>query len=230
VKLLLLHGLPLDERMWEPQQQAFADEHELVAPNLYRLGGASMDVWAMALLREVWGEFAIVGASMGGYCALALARLAPERIRGLVLSGSRADPDTPERKEGRFATIGQVQQRGAEALWEQMAPGLTAGADDAAAERMRAIALEQAPDDLVLALRAIRDRPDSTDVLEAIDAPVLVVVGEDDPLVSADEAKAMAKAAKHGRAAVVEGAGHMPSVVAAETFNAELAEFLGKLE
>ena len=35
---------------------------------------------------------------MGGYCALALARRAPERVLGMVLVGTRADADTFERR------------------------------------------------------------------------------------------------------------------------------------
>jgi len=97
MRILLLHALPLDERMWDPQREALA-EHDVVTPNLYALTGQSMDMWAMELLRDVWGEVTIIGASMGGYAALALARLAPERVRGLVLAGSRAGADPPELK------------------------------------------------------------------------------------------------------------------------------------
>ena len=45
VNVVLLHAFPLDERMWEPQLAALAD-HEVVAPNLYELGGNSIDGWA----------------------------------------------------------------------------------------------------------------------------------------------------------------------------------------
>ena len=228
MRILFLHALPLDERMWEPQREVFA-EHELLTPNLYRLGGQSMEQWATALLREVWGEVVVVGASMGGYCALALARLAPERIRGLVLAGSRADPDTPERKDDRMATIGAVQQRGVDALWEKMEPVLTAGADDAVAARIGSMAREQAVGDVVTALRAVRDRVDSMDVVEGLHAPLLVVVGDADALVPTADAEALAAAAPNGRAVVVEGGGHLPSLVQPDRFNAALAAFLDEL-
>src|SRR5206468_4032039 len=94
VKILLLHALPLDERMWEPQLEALA-EYEMEAPNLYALEGSSMEGWAATLLERVPGELVLVGASMGGYLALAVVRLAPERVLGLVLAGSRADADSP---------------------------------------------------------------------------------------------------------------------------------------
>ena len=57
---------------------------EPVAPHLYGRG-ASIDDWAAHLLRDIDGSLVIVGASMGGYCALAMARRAPERVLGMVL-------------------------------------------------------------------------------------------------------------------------------------------------
>src|SRR6266571_6615281 len=51
VKVMLLHAFPLDERMWEPQRPALAD-HEVVAPNLYDLGGSSIDRWAEQILAD----------------------------------------------------------------------------------------------------------------------------------------------------------------------------------
>jgi len=229
MRILLLHALPLDERMWDPQREALA-EHDVVTPNLYALTGQSMDMWAMELLRDVWGEVTIIGASMGGYAALALARLAPERVRGLVLAGSRAGADPPELKADRQDTIARIQEGGAEALWAKMEPLLTAGATDEVVRRIHGMALEQRSDDLVGAVRAIRDRPDSNDVLTALDAPVLVVVGEKDGLVAPEEARAIAASARDGSAVVLDGAGHLPNLQQPDRFNAELLDFLARLE
>ena len=105
-----------------------------------------MDAWADAVLESVAGRLVLVGASMGGYCALAAARRAPERVAGLVLVGSRADPDPPERREAREEQLRTIAEGGAAALWEAMAPSLFAdGADPAIVERARAIAVEQPP-------------------------------------------------------------------------------------
>ena len=229
MRVLLLHALPLDERMWEPQRAALAD-HEVLTPNLYSLTGQSLDMWALELLRDVWGEVAIVGASMGGYAALALARLAPERVRGLVLAGSRADADSPERKADRMDTIERIREGGAAALWEKMEGLLTAGAPDDVVRRIHGMALEQRADDLVKAVRAIRDREDSKGVFAALEAPTLVVVGDQDALISPEEADALAASARNGRAVVLEGAGHLPSLQQPDRFNAELLSFLTGLE
>jgi 3-oxoadipate enol-lactonase len=228
MRVLLLHAFPLGARMWEPQRQALY-EHEVIAPNLYALNGQSMDAWAMELLRQAWGELVVVGASMGGYCALAIARLAPERVGALVLAGARADADTPERRDDRMETIGRIQNGGAQALWEKMSPLLTAGASDEAVRTTFAMALEQRADDLVKAVRAMRDRPDSTDVVTSLQAPVLVVVGEEDTLLPPQEARALASSAPNGRAVVVEGAGHLPNIQQPDRFNAELVAFVNEL-
>jgi pimeloyl-ACP methyl ester carboxylesterase len=111
VKVVLLHAFPFDETMWEPQREVL-DGHEVVAPNLYALGGNSIDGWAEALLEQVEGPFAAVGASMGGYVALAMARRAPERVRGLLLLGSRAGPDTPERRQAREELLRELRDDG----------------------------------------------------------------------------------------------------------------------
>jgi pimeloyl-ACP methyl ester carboxylesterase len=229
VRILLLHALPLDERMWEPQLEALGG-HEVEAPNLYQLGGSSMEVWAMALLRRVPGEFVVVGASMGGYCALALARLAPERVLALVLAGSRADADSPERKEARMAAIERINREGAEGMWRQMEP-VVAGevVPEALRERLRAIALDQSPEGLIQAVRAMRDRPDSTDVVSSLQAPVLVVVGDQDPIASVEYAREVAATAPNGDVFVLESTGHLPTLERPAEFNARLLELVEAL-
>ena len=219
MRVLFLHALPLDERMWQR-----AD-----APRLYGRG-RTMEAWARSILDEVDGELAFVGSSMGGYCALAAARLAPERVRGLALVGSRAEADTPERREGRAATIETIRRDGADGLWRDMRPKLfPEGADEAVVERARSLALEQRLGDLVAAVEAIRDREDSTGVWVALDAPTLIAVGDRDPFVTVDEARAHAGSARDGRCHVFAGAGHLPSLERPEEFARVLEEFLGRL-
>ena len=88
MKVLLLHGWPVSERVWVSQVSALREAgFDPVVPHLYGRG-PSIDDWAAHLLRETDGPLVVVGASMGGYCALALARRAPERILGMVLVGT----------------------------------------------------------------------------------------------------------------------------------------------
>jgi 3-oxoadipate enol-lactonase len=227
MNVVLLHAFPLDSRMWEPQREVLAG-HDVVAPDLYDLG-STMDEWARAILPQVDGDFVLVGASMGGYAALALAGLAPERVRGLVLVGSRADPDDDERLERRAVTIDLIREGGAEALWDDMRGKLfSTDANPVVVERARALALDRDPDGLIRAVEAIRDRADTTAVVESLEAPVLVAVGEEDPYVPRAVAEDLAARAQDGRIAIYRG-GHLLNLERPEEFNRALGALLDEM-
>jgi pimeloyl-ACP methyl ester carboxylesterase len=228
MKIALLHALPFDQRIWEDQLPALA-EHEVFAPRLYDLG-SSIDEWALGVLQQVPGPLVAVGASMGGYTAAGIARLAPERLQGLVLSGSLAGADPPERAPVRERWIQIATERGGEGMWEEVAPAFfPPDTDPSVLERAHAIAAEQEPAGLVRAIEAIRDRPDSTDAVVGWDGPLLVVAGDHDPLVTPEIAYGLAAASPNARAEVLEGCGHLPNMERPHEFNRMLTSFLDSL-
>jgi len=204
VNVVLLHAWPLDERMWEPQLPGLRRAgFDPVTPRLYRRG-ASIEAWAAELLAEVGGPFVVVGASMGGYTALALARRAPERVVGMVLAGSRADADSPERRASRDEQIAILRAEG-------VPPDLET---------------DVSPEELAVAQEAIRDRPDASGVVGAFGGPLLVCVGDADDIVSVEEARALADAALRGALEVFPGTGHLLTVEQPDRFGAVLLRFL----
>jgi pimeloyl-ACP methyl ester carboxylesterase len=226
VRLVLLHAFPLDERMWEPQLEPLR-EYEVVAPRLYGRGSTIAE-YASSVLADVEGELVLVGASMGGYTALAMAHQEPERVRSLALIGARADADSPERRASRADTKALIETGGAQALWENQRPRLLLleSAPDTAVAAVREQALDRTPRELLEALAAIRDRDDRTDTLAAFRGPVLVAVGEGDLFFPAEEAQEQARAAPHGRFRAFARARHLPSLEQPDEFNAALAQFL----
>jgi pimeloyl-ACP methyl ester carboxylesterase len=212
VNVLLLHAFPLDERMWEPQLPALA-EHNVTTPRLYGRG-STMTAWAESVAAEIEGEHAVVGASMGGYCALALAKVAPESVRGLLLVGSRPDPDSPERRAGRADTIDLIRREGPDGLWRFMEPKLFADKEHADPSLMF-----RDPDLLVGALEAIRDREDSTQLVRDFSGPVEFVVGEHEAFVTADELFEF-------DVREVADSGHLVNIERPDEFDAILRKFL----
>ena len=215
MRVLLLHAFPLDERMWEPQREVLGG-HDVEAPRLYGRG-PTMTAWADSVAQGTDGELAVVGASMGGYCALALAARAPDRVRGLLLVGARPDADSDERRAGRADTIELIRREGPDGLWRSMAPKLFANVDDGDESL-----LFPDPEGLVGAVEAIRDREDSTEVVRSLGKPVQFVVGESDPFVSADELREF-------DVREIGGAGHLVSVERPDEFNEILTEFLTRV-
>ena len=210
MKVLLLHAFPLGPEMWAPQREVLA-EHDVAAPNLYHLGGNSIDGWAELLLHDVDGPFAAVGASLGGYTALALARIAPERVRGLFLAGARAGADDAKRRAARDKAIATLREEGIES-WSPSAPAQPPP--------------ERTIDELIRATEALRDRQDSTSVVAGFQGPLWLMVGDQDPFLPVDEAREIVASAPNGRLEVFEGTGHFPNSERPDRFNELLREFL----
>ena len=206
MKVMLLHGWPLSERMWVPQVAALRDAgFEPIVPRLYGRG-PSIDGWAAQLLRDYDGSFVAVGASMGGYCALALARRAPERVIGMVLVASLAEGDTFDRRRERDHQIGVLR------------------AGDLPPE----VDIDDSAEDLAVAQEAMRNRMDLTGVASSFGGPLLVCVGDQDEFVSVDDARALAANALRGTFELFPGVGHFPSVDQPDRFNAVLLEVLSQ--
>jgi pimeloyl-ACP methyl ester carboxylesterase len=215
VRLLLLHALPLDERMWDGQRDVLGD-YDVITPLLYGRG-STMDAWAESIATEVDGDVVVVGASMGGYCALALARRAPERVRALLLVGARPDGDSPERRAGRADTIELIRREGADGLWNMMLPKLFA--DPGVADKSL---LYRDSEGLLAAIEAIRDRPDSTELARSFPGPLQFVVGEHEAFVTAGELAEF-------DIREVAGSGHLVNLERPDEFNAILREFLSRV-
>ena len=96
-RILLLHAIGLDHQSWEPLIPYLADDYQILAPDLPGHGGSgrtldsacgprSLSASVEALLDRVeWPDAVVIGNSLGGGTALALAQRAPERVRGLGL-------------------------------------------------------------------------------------------------------------------------------------------------
>jgi pimeloyl-ACP methyl ester carboxylesterase len=243
---LFLHGFPLDRRMWRGQLDRLARASvRAIAVDLRGFGAArhlsrapsiaamaedvAETIRALALDRPI-----VVGLSMGGYVALALARLAanaPSLLGGLVLADTRAGADSAAALEGRAANIVRARaagDAGAAAVFEAMLPSVfaqrTRDTAPATVEAFRAIAAAQSTEGVVAALEAMRDRPDATPWLSAIAVPTTVIVGADDALTPPSVAASIADAIPGARLVVVPDAGHFTNVENAAAFDAALLE------
>lgn len=238
--LLLVHGFPFDHAMWRFQLAPLtAAGYRVVVPDLPGFGRSEgsmgpMDDVARGLLRLLdrlhVQRVLPVGFSMGGYVTLALAAQAPERLLGLALVDTRAEPDPPEGKAKRDATIADVQAHGTRGLaMAMLAAQLTEATrkgERLLAEEVRAMMLRQPKAAVAAALAAMRDRPDRRELLPSLPCPVLAVVGEQDTVIPPAAAKAMAEAAKDGEAVVVPGAAHLSPMERPDEVNEALLDWL----
>lgn len=229
--LVLLHAFPLDGRLFKAQLPLSASRR-LITPDLRGFGrsrglGPPSSIEQMAddvlgLLDELSIERAsVLGVSMGGYIAQALAQKSPQRVERLLLCDTRAAADGPEARQGRARQLSVLHGGGGvAALFDQLLQrlvGPTAG--EAVRETLRQIALDQAQKSVSGAVVALRDRPDFSAALPAIRCPTLVLAGSDDAISPPAEGQAMADVIPQGVFVEIAGAGHLACIEAPEAFN-----------
>ncbi len=236
--LLFLHGYPLDGSLWRHQAGAFPGWRTLI-PDLRGFGrsdapdlGYSMATYAddLAAMLDAVGvdEVVLAGLSMGGYVAFEFLRRHRPRVRALALVDTRATADSAEGRKGREIAMADAREGGAPFIAEQMLPKLLAkSAPHALSEEVREIMAGAPVPGLLGALAAMRDRPDSTDLLAGLKGlPTLVVVGAEDVLTPLREAEGMAKAIPGAKLAIIPNAGHLAPLEQPESFNRHLAALL----
>lgn len=222
--VLLLHAFPVGPEMWAPQLEALA-AYNVLTPSLVGRG-ESIDDWAEQLLTETDDDLVVVGASMGGYCALATAKRAPERVRGVVLAGSRASADPPGGRAWRDESIALVREKGTLALWATMRDyAIGTSPDPALAKQLDDAIAAQPVEGVVQELIAMIGREDTTDVVRSLSCPFLAAAGELDKGVIA-ESKRLVGLAPDGELVIVPGANHLVSFQRPDVFNPILLRFL----
>jgi pimeloyl-ACP methyl ester carboxylesterase len=238
--LLLIHGFPLDHRLWDAQSAALARTMRVIAPDLRGHGASATSAGPLtmeqhaddlaALLDHLKVQRAIVaGLSMGGYVAFAFWRRHKERVQALALLDTRAEPDSVVARANRDVAAARAQEVGAMIYSREMLLRLLAPAS-LADERISGAALKmmeaQSVAGIVGDLRSLRDRADSRPTLPTITVPTLVLVGEADVLTPPTDAQTMVAAIPDARLVVIPEAGHLSPLENPKAVNAALREFV----
>jgi pimeloyl-ACP methyl ester carboxylesterase len=243
VPLLLIHGWPHNRTLWAGQMSGLPTQARCIAPDLRGFGDSSVsgpysiaqyaDDLA-ALLDALKIERVVAcGLSMGGYVALALLRQHRARLRGLILTSTRATADTPEASEKRARLIEFITTHNVEALAGAQLTGMlsrvTLDSRAGVREALREIMASASRAGAIGGQRAMMARPDASDLLPTIDMPALVVAGADDVLTPPEEQRALAAAIPGCRFELLTGAGHACAFERPAAFNHVVGEFLGGL-
>ncbi len=238
--ILLIHGFPLDSRMWTPQRSALeAVGYRVLTPDLPGFGrrkpwpmeNCSMESFAddiyRLLLADAGGRAAVGGFSMGGYVLLALLRRHPDVVTAIMLMDTHAAADTPPARENRHEMIRAVQERGVQPVGAAMVPRLLSSAAPVELRRdISAIIGAQSSVGIINAQAAMARRGDHTDLLRQLRVPALVVVGQEDVITPPATARAMCDKIPAGRLVEIPGAGHLANLEAPAAVNNALVEFL----
>lgn len=240
--LVLIHGSPLDCRMWAPQVAALAGTHRVIRYDVRGYGRSDPPDGTpyrheddLAGLLDWLGiaRAAVLGLSMGGRLAVDFALAWPALVATLILAGS--------------SVSGYPWTDDLDALAAALQAALTQGGVAAAQaltleEPLLQPALREAEVRLALAdqVRAysgwhwlhndpvIAPQPPAYTRLEEVAAPTLVITGEHDQPDIHGVAAALATRIPGAEATLVPGAAHMVNLETPEVFNDEVLGFLAR--
>jgi 3-oxoadipate enol-lactonase len=244
--VVLLHAGIADGRMWEPQWRSYAARYRLLRCDLAGFGHTPIEQGPLQYARDVAAMLddvgithaALIGCSMGGRVALEVAVARPELVSALVLvAAGLPGHDWSEEIRASWAAEEAAIERGDldaateldVRLWVD-GPRRTPGDVDpevrlAVAEMQRRALELQVPhwatvDEELLA-------PDLPERLSEIEAPTLVLVGEEDVDDMQAIARRLAAEIPGAQHATIPGSAHLPSLEVPEAFDALVLGFLG---
>jgi pimeloyl-ACP methyl ester carboxylesterase len=241
--VLLVHGYPLDHRMWDGQLEALGAEHQLLAPDLRGFGASAAlpagdvltmaqhadDLAAMLDALQIAAPVTLAGLSMGGYIALEFWSRHRPRLGKLVLCDTKASADDEAGRQGREAAAQQALAAGAEAVAAAMLPRLLGSGtppDGRAGRLARQMMLETAPATLAAAQRGMAARADFDSRLPDIDCPCLLLCGEEDQITPPAVMQALADGLPAAQLHRIAGAGHLAPLEQPDACNAVLSQWL----
>jgi pimeloyl-ACP methyl ester carboxylesterase len=241
VSVVLLHGFPLDHRVWRAQVHDLASVSRVITPDFrgfgqsagsgsFTLQGLAEDLYV--LLSQIHALPCVLGGlSMGGYVALTYARQYASTLRALMLIDTRAAADDLDARAGRDALIEIARTQGSSAVAKKMMPRMLAPAHSQTevANELRSIMQSCPAQTIEHALVAMRDRPDLRTALPRIAAPTLIIVGDSDAITPPAISEELHKSIAGSTLSIITGSGHMTPMEQPQLVSRAIKHFLVSL-
>jgi 3-oxoadipate enol-lactonase len=236
--VVLIHGHPFNRSMWAPQLAALRPAYRVIAPDLRGFGDSPVTAGTVTM-RELAGDVerlldrigvgpaAVVGLSMGGLVVMELAAADPGRWWALGLVATTAQPVTAAEQADRRARADLAERAGMAPIAQGMNERLYGPAPDpGVVAGITAMMLATSPQGAAAAFRGRALRPDYRPLLQEIDVPAFVCVGDQDTWSDATVTQELVASLRRPQLLVLPGVGHLPNLERPEEFNADLARFL----
>jgi pimeloyl-ACP methyl ester carboxylesterase len=225
--VLALPGLLCDAYVWQQQATALADIADVLIPEFDRED--NLEAMARTALDLCDGKISVIGHSMGGRAAMALWRLAPDRVERLALLDTGAQPRRDGEEVGRMKLVALAREQGMAALANAWLPPMVhpnRTADDGLLQPLREMVQRKTPEIFANQQNALLNRPDAMPALASITVPTLVGVGREDLWSPVAQHQEMVAAIPGAKLVIFEESGHMSTVENAPAVTAALRDWL----
>ncbi|KZL20395.1 MULTISPECIES: alpha/beta fold hydrolase [unclassified Pseudovibrio] len=210
--VVFIPGLTSTGTLFGPQINSLKERPIIIAETCAM---DSIGAMAQRLLDHAPEKFALLGMSMGGYVALEVIRLAPERISRLALINTNARGDTPAQTQLRHTQIEIARKGGFHKIASMQYPQLVHPArhdDTALRQVVFDMAADIGADNFLKQQNAIINRRDQRPDLPAIQCPAIIVAGEEDSLLPLDRCREMHDAIPNSKLHIIPDCGHLSTL------------------
>jgi 3-oxoadipate enol-lactonase len=242
--VVLLHPFPAHHGFWHDVLPKLGSHYRLVLPDLRGHGRSEAGSGTATMARHANDLFQLleaekipkavfVGVSIGGYILFEFWRRHRERVAGLVLSNTRAEPDTEQGRVNRLKSIEGARVRGTapflDAQMEKLTGESTRRNRPDIVAKARAMMQMMTVAGFAAVQQGMAERPDSVHILRGINVPTLVIAGEEDILTPLPNAQLMQRQIPSAGFAVIARGGHYAAMENPEEFARLLRQFLEDL-
>ncbi|MCR4265185.1 alpha/beta fold hydrolase [Nitratireductor sp. ZSWI3] len=208
--LVTIPGIMSDARTWAPTADTIRARVEAV-----HVADTSQDNMLTEMARRALdateGELIVLAHSMGGRVAMEMGRLAPERMRAMVLSSTGHEGPSEDEEPKRLARIaeGNADMAAYARNWVPKVLSKDNARNESLVEHIRQM-VEDCPAEVhERQNRALLSRPDASRYLGDFDFPVLLMTGSEDHLSTPAAHGQIAALIPDAESIVIEGAGHL---------------------
>jgi pimeloyl-ACP methyl ester carboxylesterase len=218
--VILLHGFPFNQNIWSTFAEQLSPYGKIYTPDLPGLGKSEIlsdkfSIQDVADALVAWAGIrgiercTVIGHSLGGYVALAMARRQPSLCESFGLFHSTALPDSQEKKESRTKSVGFIEKNGAEAFTANFIEPLFIDHNNPAIPFVRDIAKQASAQAVIAYTLAMRDRPGHEELLKEFPRPILFLAGEKDQGIPVDSIHKQAALCQKPEIRTLKSSAHM---------------------
>jgi pimeloyl-ACP methyl ester carboxylesterase len=238
--VILLHGFGEDSRVWNGLVDYLKGEFQLLVPDLPGSGGSEpipdmsieglSEVIHAIIHEEEIDRAAVIGHSMGGYVALALAENYPNHLNSLGLFHSTAYADPEEKKTARKKGIEFINEHGPFEFLKTSIPNLFSPVSkERMADKIEEFIEQQhnfSAHALVSYYEAMMKRPDRTIVLKNSTLPILFIFGKHDTAVPLQDGLEQSHMPEKSYIHILPDSGHLGMLEEPKTANRIVKNYL----
>jgi len=232
--MLLLHGYPLDNRLWSSVMPILASQHYCIAPDFRGFGESVEETKSFsiadladdcALLLSKLGvqdKVVVCGLSMGGYVAMEFVERHPTNCSRAILTNTRCNADDIASATHRRSIANTALRDGVPKavlpMLQKLLSQYTLANKPAVVELVKEMMMSTKASTIAWSQLAMAHRADFSLRMKSWDIPVVCIGGKDDTICPPSTVKQMAEVIPNVTTYMVDGSSHLTPLEAPELF------------